>query len=46
MISPLSCDLVPVTRSAPTRAELEAAFAEFLCLDVAAGDASAATVRS
>jgi len=46
MISALSCDLVPVTRSAPTRAELEAAFAEFLRLDVASGDASAATVRS
>jgi site-specific recombinase XerD len=46
MISALSCDLVPVTCSAPTRAELEAAFAEFLRLDVASGDASAATVRS
>ena len=38
--------LLPPARPAPTRAELERAFAEFLRVDVAAGDAAPATVRS
>jgi site-specific recombinase XerD len=38
--------LFPLTSPAPGRAKLEAAFAQFLRLDVASGDASPQTIRS
>jgi len=42
----LPIPVIALARPVPTRAELERAFAEFLRVDVAAGDAAPATVRS